>query len=70
MVWGAVSLPQQQSCGIDSNGACAALVICFVTLIEMAGFTYALPDTAFTLLDSCIWSVDIGYQASDVIRCR
>ena len=34
----------------------------FMILIERAGLTSELPDTALTLLDSCIWLVDIGYQ--------
>ena len=34
---------------------------------EMAALNSELPDTAFTLLDSCIWSVDTGYWSNYVV---
>ena len=43
------------------------LVNRLVILIDMASLTSELPDTTFTLLDSCMWLVDIGYQANYIV---
>ena len=39
----------------------------FVTLIKVAGLTSELPDTTLTLLDSCTWLGDTGYQANYIV---
>ena len=39
----------------------------FVILIEMAVLTSELPDTVLTLLASCIWLLDIGYQSNNIV---
>ena len=63
------NLSREYQAGLTSNSPIAMLVrmmlllVNLVILIEMAALTSLLPDTAFTLLDSCIWSVDAGYRS-------